>query len=61
MRIKQKTQIESRDNKASRLDIVIPLVSDSNCKIDVKVKTDDDTYINVELQCVDTFNIYVKI
>ncbi len=61
MRIKQKTQIESRDNKASRLDIVIPLVSDSNCKIDVKVKTDDDTYINVELQCVDTCNIYVKI
>ena len=40
------TQIESRDNKASRLDI--------------EVSVDDKTFINVELQCVDTGDLYSR-
>ena len=40
------TRIESRDNKASRLDI--------------EVKTNDNTFINVELQCVDTGDLYSR-
>ena len=40
------TQIESRDNKASRLDI--------------EVSTANNTFINVELQCVDTGDLYSR-
>lgn len=40
------TQIESRDNKASRLDI--------------EVSTGNNTFINVELQCVDTGDLYSR-
>ena len=40
------TQIESRDNKVSRLDI--------------EVSVDDKTFINVELQCVDTGDLYSR-
>ena len=40
------TQIEGRNNKASRLD--------------VEVKANDNTFINVEIQCVDTGDLYSR-